>query len=1135
MNTINRPNRDALQKALDIYRDAMRPFLIRCLRQVRGMNVEDVISRSLGNRRSDEFERELISSNSDVESTIDINDFPMLVSRNWRRETFETKLNGDKTFQNQLWLITDARNHAAHPSTQDLEDDYTRTHLFLIADVLKKINAREREQDVQIIRDKRFSGSNSEDEVSLPPSSVQTEDAPSQSSAEVPSVKPSVSNLTAWRDVIRPNLDVAQGNFQVANFVADLQDVHNGRSSAAGYGNPVSFFKQTYITPGIEKLLVNTLKRLSGNGGDPVIQTKTGFGGGKTHSLIALYHLVTSADALINPPSNGEDEKVSKDIRDIMEMAKWDPDAGIQPKIAVLGGTYFSTTYSKLTENGDPLNTLWGIMAYQLGGQEAYDIVGKASRQGTAPAGAELDELFEHIGASVILMDELVAYVRNAGNLKDNIYTFFQALTESVHRVENVALVVTLPESQIEAGDAAGIEALNRLDSIFGRIEAVWKPLEVHEAFEVVRRRLFENDIENDSEAQRKRDETCEAFARMYSRARSDYPQGVSEQRYIERMKACYPIHPEIFDRLYHDWSTIPRFQRTRGVLRIMANCISHLYQAPYTSPLIMPANLPLHHQTLAEEFIGLLTDQWNAVVTEVDSDNSVAYQMDVGSEPFGRVGGAAQRIARTVFLGSCPDRATKGMDARQIRLGVVEPGHGTPIYNDALSQMRGNLYYFYSDNDRYYFHVEENLNKVAADRADALTETEIHAEIVNQIETAVGRRSDVIICPENSEQIADSDKIKLVILPPDKTLNSRARDSDEATPIAERFLHFCGDETTRRRYRNTILFLAAKREDMNTFKRSIRPYLAWHSIINGERRIQNLKGDRRRQATASLTTAGRELGNALVKAYRWAFAPTQPNPVEDKYQWNFFDTEVEQDGEIIESAFKGFVKEEVLIEKISPSTLVRTLKEYVWDNPSYGDHIKIDELWDLLAEHVYLPRLKNIGVLLACIKQGVPENAFGYAEGYTDPGLRESKDERQVSYTGIRFGEDLGLGTIDGTWLLVNPDKVQMVPQEGDIVPPDPEETSSVRSKPDEFPPTPPRGPVHFVATKAMQDEISLDDINLLRAEIIRTMRNDGGKISVTIIIEARKPKGFSENAARSVKQNSDALGVELKEIKGN
>ena len=209
MNTISRPNRDALQKALDIYRDAMRPFLIRCLRQVRGMNVQNVISHSLGNRRADEFERALARSTGNVESAIDINDFPTLVSRNWHRETFETKLNGDKTFQNQLWLITDARNHTVHTGTQDLDDDYTRTHLFLIADVLERIGASDGKQVVQSIRDELFSAP-----IASSTTTSQTEEVLPEAEEETPLPKPSISKLAAWRDVIRPNLDVAQGNFR---------------------------------------------------------------------------------------------------------------------------------------------------------------------------------------------------------------------------------------------------------------------------------------------------------------------------------------------------------------------------------------------------------------------------------------------------------------------------------------------------------------------------------------------------------------------------------------------------------------------------------------------------------------------------------------------------------------------------------------------------------------------------------------------------------------------------------------------------------------------------------------------------------------------------------------------------------
>ena len=418
----------------------------------------------------------------------------------------------------------------------------------------------------------------------------------------------SSSKLTPWREVIRPNNDVALGTFQEAEFAADLQQVHDGRAEATGYGNPVSFFNQTYITPGIRTLLVNALKRLGGNGGAPVIQTKTGFGGGKTHSLITLYHLVKNADALINPPPDREEhQRTSEEINGIMQEAEWDPTAGIQPRVAVLDGTFLAATDPTVTkETDDPLNTLWGVMAYQLGGMEAYEIIGQAARGGTAPGGGQLDRLLEGVGPCVILMDELVAYVRNAGDAKDNIYTFMQVLTQSVRRSSNATLVVTLPESVVEAGAEGGAEALSRLDSILGRIEAVWEPLEVDEAFEVVRRRLFGR--VKDEEA---RDRVCEAFSRMYTNSRRDYPEEVSEPPYLERMKACYPIHPEIFERLYSDWSSIPRFQRTRAVLRMMATCISRLYLREDASALIMPANLTLSDSTLANEFLTLLGEQW--------------------------------------------------------------------------------------------------------------------------------------------------------------------------------------------------------------------------------------------------------------------------------------------------------------------------------------------------------------------------------------------------------------------------------------------------------------------------------------------------------------------------------------------
>lgn len=1114
MNTVDRPNRDALNSALDIYRDAMRSFIVRCLKKVQGTQVEDVIRDALNDRQAAQFSQNL-RRNDNIEAAIDINDFPPLISRNY--DIFREQFDGDMTVQNRLWLIKDARDKAAHPGQQDMDAEFVQNNLYQIADVLGKINVPTQKQAVEKIRDQLVTPS-SQSDPAIVPAQTQIE----------PTTQPSRSsgNLTPWREVIRPNTDVQQGIFQEAEFAADLQQVYDGRASATNYGNPVSFFNHTYITPGIRTLLVNTLKRLSGNGGDPVIQTKTGFGGGKTHSLIALYHLVNSTDALTNPTGNGQSEQTYNEIRGLMEEAELETSSGIQARVAVLDGTYLSSTdTTKTKEKGDPLNTLWGVMAYQLGGQEAYDLVGQAARQGTAPGGAQLDQLFAHVAPCVILIDELVAYVRNVENAQDNIYTFIQALTQSVRRNDKTSLVVTLPESSIEAGSDAGMEALSRLEHLLGRIEAVWEPLEVNEAFEVVRRRLFGNVI-NESE----RNRTCETFARMYNSR--DYPQGTNEQRYLERMKACYPIHPEIFDRLYEDWSAIPQFQRTRGVLRMMAHCVSRLYLNSDSSPLIMPGNLTLSDAALANEFVRLLGSQWNPVLSEIDSNGSRTDNIDHSYQRFANVGGAARRIARAVFLGSSTSGAVKGIDARQIRLGVVQPGQGVSVYNEALNRMSGDLYYLYTSDDRYYFHAEENLNKVATDRAGALNNREINARIVNELQEAVRRQSEVIICPNDSSVVPELDAVRLVVLPPDKPLPSRSSERDDATPEALHILQNRGDASRIRR--NTLLFLTAKNDEIRTLRNVVRQYLAWDSIVNGANRLENLSGDRLRQAQNSIRTAESEIRTALVNAYRWALAPVQDNPQKAEYRMSEVQINARDTGEIIQSAFNMFIEEEALVGNISPSALTSMLEQYVWNNEVYCDHIDIDTLWDMMTNNIYLHRLRNKDVLIRCIGQGVTERKFGYAASHYDD-----------DYKGLCFGEpmsDVPIIADSVSGLLVNPEMAQLIidetpeeetPEEETPTPTDDTDTYTTGDPTETEDPVAhtQRGPRHITATKTMQSDISLDDVNLLREEIIRNLRDDGGEITISITINAKKTDGFSESIARSVRENSTQLSIDFEQ----
>ena len=1000
----------------------------------------------------------------------------------------------------------------------------------MVADVLGKIGRLEEKSEVERIREELFSSPRPET-----PPRQQTQEGQA-TFEDITTQRP--TGLRPWRDVIRPNDDVTEGRFRQAEFAASLQRVYDGRARDNEYGNPVSFFNRTYITPGMRSLLVNTVQRLNGSGGDPVIQTKTGFGGGKTHSLIALYHLVRHADILIDPPS-GSDSSTSKEINGILKEAGYTDHPSGLGEIAVLDGTHLSPTDQTKTEAGDPLNTLWGEMAYQLAGQQGYEIVGEAARQGVAPGQAQLDALFDHVGACVILIDELVAYWRNAVD-SDSVFTFLQALTQSVSASRDVVLVVTLPESQEEAGGERGREALETLERLFGRIEAIWEPLAVNEAFEVVSRRLF-GEIRDPSE----RDRTCEAFSRLYSSNRRNYPQGAGEATYLNRMKACYPVHPEIFDRLYSDWSSLAQFQRTRGVLRMMASCVSYLYRNNDANPLIMPANLPLRDPSLAAEFDRLLPGNWGPVISEVDSDGSRTDQIDETTR-FGQVGGASKRVARTIFLGSASSGALRGIDERQIRLGVVQPTDRVASYNEALQEMSKELHYLYNSSDRYYFHAEENLNKVAVDRAIQFSDAEADRHITDLLSNDVRRNNQGVMVLANGETAIpdNSQTVRLVILPPDKAINSRSAETNDADAEARRALLTTASGSNRI-HRNTLLFLAAKRDEARNLRQAVRNFLAWQSISqvrNGDdRRIKGLSGERADQANAGLRAADTAARAALVGAYRWGLAPSQPDPQDStRIQLTEFRTHAADQGEIVNAAFNLFIKEEALVEKISPSSLARLLQERVWGNPAYSNHIDVNALWEMLTSYIYLPRLRNRSVLQQCIEEGILAGAFGYARDH-NPDTGE--------YRGLRYESQLhdpALGMVineSSGGLLIAPGKAaeeklkaaEREQRERNDVPETPTPCTytvkpTPRDREDPVDPVPrPPHPRGIRASKRASGDLSLDDFNSLRSDIIRILRDGGGEVTVTISIEARNEDGFEENVTRPVRDNSIHLGLKF------
>ena len=455
------------------------------------------------------------------------------------------------------------------------------------------------------------------------------------------------------------------------------------------------------------------------------MQLQTNFGGGKTHSMLALYHLFSGASA--------------SDLAGVDEVLA---EAGVKTlpkaKCVVLVGNKISPGSPVTKADGTVVRTLWGELAYQLGGKKAYARI-KADDENATNPGDALRELFKEYGPCLVLIDEWVAYARQLHDQSDlpaggfeTQFTFAQALTESAKLAGNCMLVISLPASDtsgsphtqaddVEVGGIRGREALDRLSNVVGRVESSWRPATAEEGFEIVRRRLFEPLVGSD--AFKQRDVSARAFADLYQSQGAEFPSECREGDYEKRIQAAYPIHPEIFDRLYTDWSTLVKFQRTRGVLRLMAAVIHSLWEKGDRNPLILPSTIPIDDARVQSELTRYLSDNWAPIIEkDVDGPNSLPLKIDAEQPNLGKLH-ATRRVARTIYLGSAPtaDAAHRGLEDRRVKLGCVMPGESPAVFGDALRRLAAAATYLYQDGPRFWYATQPTVTKLAEDRAEQL------------------------------------------------------------------------------------------------------------------------------------------------------------------------------------------------------------------------------------------------------------------------------------------------------------------------------------------------------------------------------------------------------------------------------
>jgi predicted AAA+ superfamily ATPase len=1092
-------NRERITRALDQLSSGLRPYVAREMEAVYGRDWQDQARQSLPGAGAGKG-----GINWDSAALLGV------MWSEWN-SVFKTSLgHAERSLVSEL---RDARNRWAHEEQFSNDDVYRALdsmHRLLTA--VAALEATELDRQKQEVLRVRFEEQAKREKKRAAVAAL--EGAPT-------------AGLLPWREVVTPHADVAGGHYQQAEFAADLGQVHRGEGSTE-YRDPRAFYQRTFLTEGLRHLLVGALRRLSGQGGDPVVKLQTNFGGGKTHSMLALYHLVSGTPAA--------------------DLAGIDPVLAAasvsQPptaRRAVLVGTALSPGQPGRKPDGTVVNTLWGELAWQLGGAEGYALVAESDRAGTNP-GEALRTLFQRHAPCLILIDEWVAFVRQlygkanlpAGDFEANL-TFAQWLTEAAKAVQGVLVVASLPASDIEIGGEGGREALRRLEHTFARVESTWRPASAEEGFEIVRRRLFEPIT--DPEKFRARDTVVQAFIDYYRQHRGEFPPEVAEADYARRLTAAYPIHPELFDRLYNDWSALENFQRTRGVLRLMAAVIHALWSRNDRSLLILPASVPIDDAATHFELTRYVEDAWVPIIEQdVDGPHSIPLRIDQDNPNLGRYS-ATRRVARTLYLGSAPTvHAThKGLEDRRVKLGAAQPGESVHTFGDALRRLADRANHIYQNGSRYWYALQPSVNRLAEERAAQQRTDDVHLEIIARLKADMRQRGDfpaVHVAPAASGDVPDDRDVRLIVLDP---LHPHSRGTDSAAKaFASDVLENRG--TGPRRYRNQVVFLAPDATRLAELEQAARQFLAWSSILY-EKKALNLDNQQTELATAKRSQADEAIRQRIPETYIWLLVPGLPSPQASAQELEWQEIRLQGAEALAVRASRKLRNDGLLNTQYAGSLLRMELDRIpLWR----GDHVLVRDLADFFAQYLYLPRLRSSDVLLSAIQDGVnsiawESDGFGYADGF---------DAERERYRGLKHNE-LITAVLNGESVVVKPGVVRaQLDRERPASHPAPAPALGSPGAPAVYPPPPagygtlpvreqpaPYGalasrPKRFYGAVALNPERLTRDMGSVAQEVIAHLLGlVGAESEITLDIQVRVPEGVPQEVVRTVLENARTL----------
>ena len=1088
MMSINPTQRENLNKALGHFIEAMRGYIASVMLKAHGDAWPARFAETLNDAQRDNWNREL-EKGKRPEQLIDFSHLSIFANKSKMllKEDFGKDVHDLSTWFNEIAKV---RHALAHYQNEVDEEQAAKAWINI-----KAIGRTLRMGDLvgEVIK-LQESGS-----------------APAGTAARPPAAQPG-GETGPWFRVVQPHLDIRQGHLDESVFAANLAEVALG-SGREIYGNPAIFFSKTYFTAGLKTVARTVIKGLNGqeDAENRVVSLQTGFGGGKTHTLISLYHLAkwgrqaarstVAADLLRH---TGEPQFESANI-------------------AVFTNTTNDPANGRTTPEGIHIQTVWGELAYQLGGASAYEIIRKNDEGLIAPGGI-FRQVLERCQPALILLDELADYcvkaaARRAGNssLADQTISFMQELTQAVSEVNHCVAVVTLPASPQEVGNTPEAQnILNQLQKRVSRVGADTQPVADEEVYEVIRRRLFEDVGDAD---------TIEAVAsnylELYQKYRTELPGNASKMEYKQKIMKAYPFHPELIDVFRVRWASHHDFQRTRGALRLLAAIVSDLWKRQHSLP---GANLLIHSgevnfanlDALSGQLKKLYGSGYDAVITaDVAGSSSNAFKIDGNNPEYGQHN-LTQAITSVILMNSFgSDGPNKGISVPEMKLQLLRPsGFNHNSINGALDRLEAEAYYLYyaqtgSQGKRYWFHTKPNINILINQAKSDVKTTDIDAEILKRLSEQARRVTAFNTLVDPSEEVPEQQKLTLILLPPHLRANPDSI-TGNVKGLIERIATKKGN--SERIYRNTMLFLICSEIGYSKLQSSIGDYLACQKI-NFEYSSQ-LEREQKEEIRKRMDDAAKEAEIALSKAYSILAKHSVKHGIQSLGLKQFRDSLEQQ---VNTNALAALKEEEWLLESVGLNTLqVNNLL------PTPTNPVRVRDAYEAFLRFDDKPMITNVDAVAKSLLRYCQNGAFCIAAGDGD------------KFSKYYLGEPVPYFDVSDTtyWLLdksLKPQPAPVEPPPGD--PPGKEPTDGGMVKePGITPPDP--EPKRF-RTITISGKVPLEQYTQVFSSFVMPLSQNSLDIEVCIKAKSTVARPLTETSPeyKVAKESAKQLGLKFEE----